>query len=86
MSILDTSKYHIMYFFHYDVMQPFYGDKLQLCYQYTDSFIHDNETNDLYKDLIRLSEHLDTSNYPVNRHLSSSANKKVLGKFKDELG
>lgn len=85
MSILDISKYH-MYSFHYDVMQPFYGEKIQLCYQDTNSFIYDIDTNDLYNDLSSLSEHLDTSNYPVNHHLSSSANKKVLGKFKDELG
>jgi hypothetical protein len=40
---------------------------------------------DLYKDLDKMQDELDTSDYPTDHPLYSVANKKVLGKFKDEL-
>ncbi|XP_054276530.1 uncharacterized protein LOC128995537 [Macrosteles quadrilineatus] len=85
MSILDLSKVR-MYDFYYDVLKPFYGDRVKLCYQDTDSYFLEIETVDLYEDLKLLQKHLDTSNYPKDHPLFSEENKKVLGKFKDELG
>ena len=49
-AILDLSK-TIMYEFHYDYMLPKYGDRISLCYMDTDSFVHDIETEDFYKDI-----------------------------------
>ena len=44
-AILDLSKL-VMYEFHYDYMLPRYGDKVQLCYMDTDSFVYHIKTSD----------------------------------------
>ncbi|CAP20729.2 Protein CBG24022 [Caenorhabditis briggsae] len=84
MSILDLSKY-LMYEFHYDVMLPKYPSNLRLCYQDTDSFIYEVKTDDVYEDMSAMKEHFDFSDYPKENKLHSIENKKVIGKFKDEL-
>src|SRR5699024_7607537 len=61
-----------------------YGDRLILCYMDTDSFILVIETEDVYKDLEKIKEYLDTSEFPVDHPLFSTENKKVVGKFSDE--
>ena len=43
-------------------------------------------TEDLYSDFKKIKDHLDTSNYSKEHPLYSTVNKKVIGKFKDELG
>ena len=66
-----------------------YGDKIRLCYTDTDSFIMHVKTDDFYKDINNdVDKWFDTSNYDENdnRPLEIGKNKKVLGKFKDELG
>lgn len=85
-SILDISK-TLMYEFHYNIMKKRYNDKCRLKYQDTDSGFYEIETEDLYKDLSEngLKEHFDFSDYPENHPLYSMENKKVIGKFKDEL-
>ena len=83
-SILDLSKY-LMYKFHYDVMKPIYKDKIRLCYQDTDSLIYEIETEDIYKDMGKIKGHFDFSDYPKDHPLYDETNKKVIGKFKDEL-
>ena len=72
----------------YDYLKPKYGDKLELCYTDTDSFILHVKIEDFYKDIVDdVEEWLDTSNYEIDRPLLiTNKNKKVLGKFKDELG
>ena len=55
----------------------------------TDSLTYEIETNDVYKDMSKnVKEIFDTSNYPKNHPsgIESGINKKVPGKFKDELG
>jgi hypothetical protein len=85
MTILDLSK-ETMYSFNYDVMLPRYGgERLRLMYMDTDSFIYLIKTSDVYQDMKSLMDHLDTSAYPPEHHLFSLKNKKVLGKFKDEV-
>ncbi|CAP20865.2 Protein CBG24201 [Caenorhabditis briggsae] len=84
MSILDLSKY-LMYEFHYDVMLPKYSSNLRLCYQDTDSYIYEIKTDDVYEDMLAMKEHFDFSDYPKENKLHSIENKKVIGKFKDEL-
>lgn len=88
MSILDISKTH-MYDFHYNKMVSFYGrEKIGIAYMDTDSFFYWIKTNDMYQDLRNdsLKNYFDFSDYPPN-HLNydNGVNKKVLGKFKDEL-
>ena len=55
----------------------------------TDSFVMDIKTDDFYKDIAdNVDKRFDTSNYDKNdnRPLEIGKNKKVIGKFKDELG
>ena len=87
-AILDISK-TLMYEFWYDYIKPKYGDKARLCYMDTDSFVMDIKTDDFYKDINNdVDKWFDTSNYDKNdkRPLEIGKNKKVIGKFKDELG
>ena len=49
-AILDISK-KLMYEFWYDYIKPKYGDKVNLCYMDTNSFIMHIETEDFYKDI-----------------------------------
>ena len=87
-AILDISK-TLMYEFWYDYINPKYGDNVRLCYMDTDSFVMDIKTDDFYKDISNdVDKWFDTSNYDKNdnRPLEIGKNKKVIGKFKDELG
>ena len=86
-AILDISK-TLMYEFWHDYLKPKYGDKVKLCYMDTDSFIIHVETEDFYKDIANgVDKWFDTSAYDKNdnRPLPIGKNKKMIGKFKDEL-
>ena len=74
--------------FFYDYLKPKYGDKIELCYTDTDSFILHIRTEDFYENTVNdVEERFDTSNYKIDRPLLiKNKNNKVLGKFKDELG
>ena len=77
-AILDISKIP-MYEFYYDDIKPKYEDKTWLCYMGTDSLVINIKTEDL--------KWFDTSNYDNDkRPLPIGINKKVIAKFKDELG
>ena len=87
-AILDISK-TLMYDFWYDYIKPKYGNKARVCYTDTDSFVINIKTEDFYNDIASdVEKWLDTSNYDKNdkRPLAIGINKKVIGKFKDELG
>ena len=87
-AVLDLSK-TLMFEFWYDYLKTMYGDKIRLCYIDTDSFIMHIKTDDFYKDISAdVNKRFDTSNFNKNdnRPLEIGKNKKVLGKFKDELG
>ena len=87
-AILDISK-TLMYKFWYDYIKPKYGDKARLCYMDTDSFIMLVQTHDFYIDISNDVERwFDTSNFDENdnRPLEIGKSKKVIGKFKDEIG
>ena len=87
-AILDISK-TLMYKFWYEYIKPKYADKAKLCYMDTDSFVIHVKTNDFFHDISNdVNLWFDTSNYitKLPRPLPIGKNKKVLGKFKDELG
>ena len=84
MSILDYSKIH-MYSFYYDVLKPKYNDDIKLVYTDTDSYVIKVETDDLYKDFKEINNCMDFSDFNVEHPNYDKTNKKVLGKFKDEL-
>ena len=75
--------------FWYDYLKPMFGDKIRLCYTDTGSFIMHIKTYDFYKDIsANVNKWFDTSNFNKNdnRLFEIGKNKKVVGKFKDELG
>ena len=85
-TVLELSK-TLMYNFHYNHMKVKYpGDKLQLMFTDTDSLAYAVETEDVYEDMWDdVGLLYDFSGYPDAHVLRSDENKKVLGKFKDEL-
>ena len=80
--ILETSKLH-MYQFWYDYLKNKY--KVELIYTDTDSFIIYVETDDIYRDMLENKNLYDFSEYPKDHPNYDITNKKVLGKFKDEM-
>ncbi|CAG2243460.1 unnamed protein product [Mytilus edulis] len=82
-AILDYSK-QLMYSFYYDVANELW-EKNELVASDTDSMILSVKTKDIYKDMEEIIDELDTSGYPKDHPLYSEKNKKVIGKFKDEL-
>ena len=73
----------------YDYLKPKYNGNVKWCYTDTDSFIVHIKTEDVFADINNdVEKWFDTSNYDKNkeRPLEISVNKKVIGKFKDELG
>ena len=86
-----------MYRFHYFFIKKLFpGDLSQLCFTDTDSFLYLLKTNDFYSTMLQYSDLFDFSDYPVTHscfaNLSTDEinniklkNKKVIGKFKDEL-
>ena len=86
LSILEINK-TLMYKFWYDYIKPKYQDNVKLCYMDTDSFIISIKTDDFYEDIASdVKKIFDTSNYQVNRPLSTGKKKKGIGLMKDELG
>ena len=83
MSILDLSK-HLMYDFYYKEMKTQYGEHYQLFYTDTDSLLLKIKIKDVYQDMASHSHLYDMLDYPEDHPLHSTANKKVLGKMKDE--
>ena len=83
MTILENSKI-VMYGFYYNYLKARYGHNCGLVY--TDSLILDIQTEDVYKDIQEHTRLYDTSNYPKDHLMYNAANKKVLGKMKDECG
>lgn len=85
MAILDISKC-VMYQFHYEHIKLKYGDKAQMIYTDTDSFIYEVNTDCFYSDMKLNLEKYDTSDYPSDNIFEMPrVNKKVPGLFKDEL-
>ena len=82
--ILETSKLH-MYQFWYDYLKVKYGNKIQLIYTDTDSFVIEVETNDIYIDMYEDGHLHDFSDYPKDHPNYSLNNTKVYGIFKDDL-
>ena len=84
MVILDLAKL-LMYDFYYNVLKKRYCDNVHLLFTDTDSLCVSIETEDVYKDMVEMHHHLDCSEYSSDHFLYSTKNKKVLGKFKDEM-
>ena len=88
-AILDLSK-TLMIDFHYNFIRKKYGNKAELLlFTDTDSLMYLIQTDDFYHDIkYDITKKFDTSDY-VDNHTSgikTGVNKKVIGKFKDEVG
>ena len=83
MTILENSKL-LMYDYYYETLKTQFGDRRELLYTDTDSFLLEIETEDVYKDMAAEKHLYDTRNYPKEHPLYTEVNKKVLGKMKDE--
>jgi len=81
--ILDYSK-QLMYNFYYEIVNKLWPDN-ELVASDTDSIFLNIKAKDIYEDMKGIMEELDTSAYPEDHPLYSEKNKKVIGKFKDEL-
>ena len=77
--VLDYSKL-LMYAFYYEVINKLWLNNEIIGFD-TDSFFLNIYTKDVYEDMRKISEHLDTCNYPESDELYSKNNKKVIGKF-----
>ena len=82
--ILETSELH-MYKFWYDYLKVKYGDKVNLLYTDTDSFVLETITDDIYEDMKNDNHLSDFSEYDKDHKCYDIKNKKKLGIFKDEL-
>lgn len=88
MCILDLSK-TLMYDFHYNYIEPKYGDRAKRLFTDTDSLAYEIKTWDFYKDISGDAVNkFDTSNFPKDHSsgIEAGLNKKVVGMFKDEAG
>ena len=83
MCILDLSKM-LMYDFHHNYIKKKYNDRARLMFTDTDSLTYEIEVEDVYKDFWNDNEMFDNSDYLENSQYYCNANKKVIGKFKDE--
>ena len=83
MCILDLSK-TLMYNFHHNYIKSKDGDRAKLLFTNTDSLTYKIEAEDVYRDFWNDKYIFDNSDYPENSPYYCNANKKVIGKFKDE--
>ena len=87
-AILDLSKI-LMFDFHYNYIRKKYGNKAELLFTDTDSLMYLIQTDDFYLDIKHdIKKNFDTSDYHENHpsEIKTGVNKKVIGKFKDEVG
>ena len=83
MCILDLSKM-LMYDFHYNYIKKKYGNRAKLLFTDTDRLTYEIEAEDVHKDFWNDKDMFNNSDYPENLLYYYNANKKVIGKFKDE--
>ena len=87
-AILDLSKTS-MFDFHYNYIRKKYDNKAELLFTDTDSLMYLIQTDDFYLDIKKdINKKFDTSDYYENHPsgIKTGVNKKVIGKFKDEVG
>jgi hypothetical protein len=83
--VLDISKV-LMYQFHYGYIKEKYpNDKSQLLFTDTDSLAYIIRTNNIYDDMFADKHLFDFSGYDKTSQYFDESNKKVIGKFSDEL-
>ena len=84
MCILDLSKM-LMYNFHYNYIKKKYDNRAGLLFTDTDSLTYEIEAEDVYKDFWNDKDIFDNSHYLESSLYYCNVNKKIIGKFKDEI-
>jgi hypothetical protein len=82
-SVLDLSKLCMMDF-HYNTIHKNFENNYNVIYSDTDSLVYRIEHDDIYEWVKENKEHFDLSD-SIRQDLKDNTNKKVLGKFKDEM-
>ena len=82
-AVLEHSKHH-MYNFYYNKLKKMFKD-VRAVYTDTDSLILHIKDRNIYEIMHDKKAEFDFSDYPSEHNLYSSENKKVIGKYKDEL-
>ena len=78
-----------MFDFHCNLIRKKYGNKAELLFTDTDSLMYLIQTDDIFLDIKKdVKKKFDASDYEVNHQsgIRTGVNKKVIGKFKDEVG
>ena len=76
-----------MFEFWYDSVKPEYGEKANLWFMDTDSFIAQVRVEDMYKDINQdVEKRFGTSNFDMDRPFPAGKDNRVIGLMKDELG
>ena len=84
-AVLDLSKVLIYQFHYQQILVKYEAGNACLLFTDTDSLMYHVITQDVYADMFTYLDKYDTLDYPPEHPLHSNANKKVIGKFKDEI-
>ena len=82
-TVLELSKW-MMYDFHYKFVKK--NSSAKLLFTNTDSLTYEIKSENDYEDFFRWKDLFDFSNYSKDSKFYDDANKKVIGKMKDEYG
>ena len=82
-TVLDSSKW-MMYDFHYNFIKKNFNAELLLTD--TDSVTYEIKSENVYEKFFKWKDLFDFSNYSKESKFFDNANKKVVGKMKDEYG
>ena len=80
-TVLELSKW-LMYDFHYSFIKKHFD--AELLFTDTDSLTYEIKSKDVYEEFFKYKHLFDFSNYPEDLKFFDQANKKVIGKMKDE--
>ena len=82
-TVLDLSKC-MMYDFHYNFIKKNFN--AELLFTDTDSLTYEIKSENVYEEFFKWKDLFDFSNYSKDSKFYDDANKKVIGKIKDEYG
>ena len=86
-AILDLSRLFMSHFHYNFMLKKFSNSRLHLLYTDTDSLFYRIQSDDVYEELREHAKDIfDFSNYSSGHPNFDDSNKKVPGKFKDEMG
>ena len=82
-TVLELSKW-LMYDFHHNFIKKKFNT--ELLFTDTDSLTYEIKSENVYEEFFKWKDLFDFSNYSKDSKFFDNANKKVIGKMKDEFG